>query len=109
MTRIVAPDSSGLPLLADLAAMRDAAVRSGGSAGQIEPLVPVDLIVDHSVVMDHTHLQTVLQTVTHRVRTQLNANLGHCAAVNMGSPRIRWPSYLAKSLSGLNIIFHNCL
>lgn len=52
VSRIVLQDFTGVPLLADLAAMRDAAHRRGADASKIEPLVPVDLVVDHSVQMD---------------------------------------------------------
>ncbi|SDV47012.1 aconitate hydratase AcnA [Chitinasiproducens palmae] len=51
--RIIAPDSSGVPLLADLAAMRDAAAEAGADPGVIRPQLPVDVIVDHSVQVDH--------------------------------------------------------
>ena len=51
--RVMMPDSSGVPLLADLAAMRDAMARLGGDAGAINPMVPLDFIIDHSVVVDH--------------------------------------------------------
>jgi aconitate hydratase len=54
VSRIVAPDSSGVPLLADLAAMREAAAGLGMVAADIEPLVPVDLVVDHSVSVEHS-------------------------------------------------------
>ena len=53
VARIVLQDFTGIPLLADLAAMRSAAKRSGGNPKIIEPLVPVDLVVDHSVQVDH--------------------------------------------------------
>jgi aconitate hydratase len=53
VARIVLQDFTGIPLLADLAAMRSAAKRSGGNPEIIEPLVPVDLVVDHSVQVDH--------------------------------------------------------
>ncbi|WP_233236999.1 aconitate hydratase AcnA [Bordetella sp. LUAb4] len=53
VSRIVAPDSSGVPLLADLAAMREAAADAGMDPAAIEPLVPVDLIVDHSISVEH--------------------------------------------------------
>ena len=53
VARIVLQDFTGIPLLADLAAMRSAAKRSGGDPKVIEPLVPVDLVVDHSVQVDH--------------------------------------------------------
>jgi aconitate hydratase len=50
--RIIMPDLSGIPLMADLAAMRDAIERLGGNAQAINPKVPLDLIVDHSVIVD---------------------------------------------------------
>ena len=53
VSRVILQDFTGVPLLADLAAMRDAAVESfGRQASLIEPLVPVDLVVDHSVQVD---------------------------------------------------------
>ncbi|MGQ0509108.1 MAG: aconitate hydratase AcnA [Betaproteobacteria bacterium] len=51
-TRVVMPDSSGIPLLGDLAAMRDATVRLGGDPKRLNPSVPVDLVVDHAVMVD---------------------------------------------------------
>ncbi|WP_205960396.1 aconitate hydratase [Ramlibacter henchirensis] len=53
VARVVLQDFTGVPLLADLAAMRSAAARLGRDPGRIEPLVPVDLVVDHSVMVDH--------------------------------------------------------
>ncbi len=50
--RIVLQDFTGVPLLCDLAAMRGAALRMGKEPSVIEPLVPVDLVVDHSVQAD---------------------------------------------------------
>ncbi len=52
VARIVLQDFTGVPLLVDLAAMRSAVDRMGKDAGMIEPLVPVDLVVDHSVQVD---------------------------------------------------------
>jgi aconitate hydratase len=51
-TRVLMPDSSGVPLLGDLAAMRDAMIRLGGEPKRLNPSVPVDLVVDHSVMVD---------------------------------------------------------
>jgi aconitate hydratase len=51
--RVLMPDSSGVPLLADLAAMRDAVRDAGGDASCVNPHTQVDLVVDHSVVTDH--------------------------------------------------------
>ena len=53
VARVVLQDFTGAPLLADLAAMRSAAQRLGKDVGRIEPLVPVDLVVDHSIMVDH--------------------------------------------------------
>src|SRR5579864_3551135 len=50
--RIVLQDFTGVPLLVDLAAMRSAVVKLGKNPKIIEPLVPVDLVVDHSVQVD---------------------------------------------------------
>ncbi|WP_309398347.1 aconitate hydratase AcnA [Cerasicoccus maritimus] len=52
VSRIVLQDFTGVPLLVDLAAMRDAVAELNEDAGLIEPLVPVDLVVDHSVQVD---------------------------------------------------------
>jgi aconitate hydratase len=53
VARVVLQDFTGVPLLADLAAMRNVAARMGQDPKRIEPLVPVDLVVDHSVMIDH--------------------------------------------------------
>ncbi|HEY6095498.1 MAG TPA: aconitate hydratase AcnA [Gallionellaceae bacterium] len=53
VARIVLQDFTGVPLLADLAAMRDAAAKQGKDPKVIEPLVPVNLVVDHSVQVDY--------------------------------------------------------
>jgi aconitate hydratase len=53
VARVVLQDFTGVPLLADLAAMRNVASKLGKKPKNIEPLVPVDLVVDHSVQIDH--------------------------------------------------------
>ncbi|HET9025577.1 MAG TPA: aconitate hydratase AcnA [Burkholderiaceae bacterium] len=53
VARVVLQDFTGVPLLADLAAMRNVADAMGKNPKTIEPLVPVDLVVDHSVMIDH--------------------------------------------------------
>ncbi len=53
VARVVLQDFTGIPLLADLAAMRGVVNRMGKNPKVIEPLVPVDLVVDHSVMIDH--------------------------------------------------------
>ncbi len=52
VARVVLQDFTGVPLLADLAAMRNVAQSLGQDPKRIEPLVPVDLVVDHSVMID---------------------------------------------------------
>ena len=53
-TRVLMVDSSGIPLMGDMAAMRDAMVRLGGDPRRINPAVPVDFIIDHGVMVDFT-------------------------------------------------------
>ncbi|HVQ57126.1 MAG TPA: aconitase family protein, partial [Pyrinomonadaceae bacterium] len=52
VARVVLQDFTGVPLLVDLAAMRSAVLRMGRDVSVIEPLVPVDLVIDHSVQVD---------------------------------------------------------
>ena len=51
--RVVLQDFTGVPCVVDLAAMRDAMARMGGNPDQINPVVPCDLVIDHSVQVDH--------------------------------------------------------
>ena len=51
--RVVLQDFTGVPAVVDLAAMRDAVVKLGGSADDINPLSPAELVIDHSVQIDH--------------------------------------------------------
>lgn len=60
VARIVLQDFTGVPLLVDVAAMRDAAVAQGADPKAVEPLVPVDLVVDHSVQVDFAGSQAAL-------------------------------------------------
>ncbi len=60
VARVMLQDFTGVPLLADIAAMRSAAVRLGKDPKRIEPLVPVDLVVDHSVMVDYYGIQNAL-------------------------------------------------
>ena len=50
--RVLMQDFTGVPAVVDLAAMRDAMVNLGGDPEKINPLVPVDLVIDHSVIVD---------------------------------------------------------
>ena len=51
--RVLMQDFTGVPAVVDLAAMRDAMGKLGGDAKKINPLVPVDLVIDHSVIVDN--------------------------------------------------------
>jgi aconitate hydratase len=51
--RVLMQDFTGVPAVVDLAAMRDALARLGGDPEKINPLNPVDLVIDHSVMVDH--------------------------------------------------------
>jgi aconitate hydratase len=51
--RVVLQDFTGVPCVVDLAGMRDAMAQMGGSPGRINPVVPCDLVIDHSVQVDH--------------------------------------------------------
>ena len=53
VSRVILQDLTGVPLLADLAAMRSEAARRGFDPERVEPLVPVDMVVDHSVMIDN--------------------------------------------------------
>jgi aconitate hydratase len=52
VSRVILQDFTGVPLLVDLAAMRDTVARQGADPKLIEPIVPVDLVIDHSVQVD---------------------------------------------------------
>ena len=58
--RVLMQDFTGVPAVVDLAAMRDAMVKLGGDPNKINPLIPVDLVIDHSVVVDHFGTRTAL-------------------------------------------------
>ena len=60
VARVVLQDFTGVPLVVDLAAMRDAAKNAGADPAVVEPLVPVDLVIDHSVQVDFSGSQEAL-------------------------------------------------
>ncbi len=53
LARVIMQDFTGVPAIVDLAAMRSAAQRLGGDPAKINPLIPVDLVIDHSVQVDY--------------------------------------------------------
>src|SRR5258706_8829212 len=72
VSRVVLQDFTGVPLLCDLAAMRGVAQRMGKNPKVIEPLVPVDLVVDHSVQVDYYGIRNALD-LNMKVEFQRNA------------------------------------
>jgi aconitate hydratase len=62
--RVVLQDFTGVPAIVDLAAMRDAMIKLGGKPELINPLVPVDLVIDHSVMVDFYGTQDALSKNT---------------------------------------------
>ena len=60
--RILLQDFTGVPAVVDLAAMRDGLTRLGGNPAKVNPLVPVDLVIDHSVQIDVFGTAAALQT-----------------------------------------------
>ena len=72
VARVLLQDFTGVPLLCDLAAMRGAAQRMGKDPKVIEPLVPVDLVCDHSVQVDHYGTRDALD-LNMKIEFQRNA------------------------------------
>ena len=64
--RVVAQDFTGVPLVVDIAAMRSAVEELGGDASMIEPLVPVDLVIDHSIQVDAYGTENAFQFNTQK-------------------------------------------
>jgi len=62
VSRVILQDFTGVPLLVDLAAMRSAVEAAGKDASLIEPIVPVDLVVDHSVQVDKSGTDDAFMT-----------------------------------------------
>ncbi|KAG0448832.1 hypothetical protein HPP92_027631 [Vanilla planifolia] len=60
--RVLLQDFTGVPAVVDLACMRDAMNRLGGDSSKINPLVPVDLVIDHSVQVDLARSENAVQT-----------------------------------------------
>ena len=59
--RVLMQDFTGVPAVVDLAGMRDAMKNQGGDPQKVNPLVPVDLVIDHSIQVDHTRTKDALE------------------------------------------------
>ena len=90
-SRILLQDLNGVPIIADLAAMRDAAVDLGRDPAVIEPLVHVDLVVDHSVQVDSVRSPLSLQN---NMRLEFQRN----------EERYRFLKWGAQAFAGVNVI-----
>ena len=90
-SRILLQDLNGVPIIADLAAMRDAAVDLGRDPALIEPLVHVDLVVDHSVQVDSVRSPLSL---LHNMRLEFQRN----------GERYRFLKWGAQAFAGVNVI-----
>ena len=71
VARVILQDFTGVPLLVDLAAMRSAVQKMNKNVGVIEPLVPVDLVIDHSVQVDYAGSETAY---TRNMETEFKRN-----------------------------------
>jgi aconitate hydratase len=60
-SRVLLQDFTGVPAVVDLAALRSAVKRAGGDPDQINPLIPVDLVIDHSIQVDYYGTNTALK------------------------------------------------
>jgi len=70
--RVILQDFTGVPCVVDLAAMRDAIKTLGGDAAKVNPLCPVELVIDHSVMIDHYGSKDALD-LNAKVEFQRNA------------------------------------
>src|SRR3954453_2716377 len=121
VARVLLQDFTGVPLLVDLAAMRSAVARLGKNTGVIEPLVPVDLVIDHSVQVDFSstrdafEMNMEMEFKRNRSRYQflkwgtqafdgfrvIPPGIGICHQVNL--------EYLAKNVWEKNVYFPDSL
>lgn len=88
--RVILPDSSGLPVLQDLAALRDAVKAQGGDPQQVDTGVPVDLIVDHSLQVD-------VWGCDEAVKANLDAEF------ERNAERYRFLKWAQQAFKGLNV------
>ncbi|MBO1511505.1 aconitate hydratase AcnA [Metabacillus bambusae] len=89
--RILLHDTTGIPTLVDLAAMRESMKRIGGEVSDINPLIPVDLVVDHSLTVDHFGTPDAMK---------LNEKLNF----ERNLERFRFLRWAQKSFSNFNVI-----
>ncbi|MFO0926953.1 MAG: aconitase family protein [Gemmataceae bacterium] len=91
VARILLQDFTGVPVLVDLAAMRTAVARLGGDPSAVEPLVPVDLVIDHSVQVDFWERSDAL-------------NLNQEVEVKRNRSRYQFLKWGAQAFRGFNVV-----
>ena len=84
--RVLMQDFTGVPAVVDLAAMRDAMTKLGGDPEKINPLVPVDLVIDHSVMVDYFGSADAFE---HNVDREYQRNLERYRFLRWGSTAFR--------------------
>ncbi len=84
--RVLMQDFTGVPCVVDLAAMRDAMTKLGGDPQKINPLVPVDLVIDHSVMVDEFGTP---QAFGHNVDLEYARNIERYEFLRWGSSALR--------------------
>jgi aconitate hydratase len=89
--RVLLQDFTGVPLLVDLAAMRSAVARRGRDVTRVQPLVPVDLVIDHSVQVDYFAREDAL-----RLNTEME--------FRRNGERYRFLKWGAQAFEGLRIV-----
>ncbi len=89
--RIVLQDVAGVPLLGDLAAMRDAAAIAGLPAARVTPQVPVDMVIDHSINVDH-----------HGTPDAMEKNLA--LEFSRNEERFRFAKWAMQAFEGISVI-----
>eukprot|EP00920_Eleutheroschizon_duboscqi_P031483 GHVT01076018.1.p1 GENE.GHVT01076018.1~~GHVT01076018.1.p1 ORF type:complete len:810 (-),score=57.84 GHVT01076018.1:1470-3899(-) len=89
--RVLLQDFTGVPACVDLAAMRDAVLRLGGDPESINPLVPVDLVVDHSIQVDYSRSSAA---------SEKNQDL----EISRNRERFAFLKWAAKSFDNLRIV-----
>ncbi len=84
--RVVMQDFTGVPAIVDLAAMRDAIAQMGGDAAKINPLVPAELVIDHSVQVDEYGTRRAFQ---HNAEREFERNQERYAFLRWGQGALR--------------------
>ncbi|OEH76701.1 hypothetical protein cyc_02397 [Cyclospora cayetanensis] len=102
--RVLLQDFTGVPAVVDLAAMRDAMARLGGDPRRINPLVDVDLVVDHSVQVDYSRAFDNMRIVPPGSGIVHQVNLEFLASVTMDKKNLLYPDSVVGTDSHTTMI-----